>query len=222
MNATTGGSAVMRTVGFICFGIGALVIVGMRGCVSLSRRGAHSAYAKYLKAQSDFRAKWEEERQDLEADQRRYSEQISELRDKMIGRNGAKTPSPDERKRLDEEIKSLNEKLSEVRKKLSDIGKDEAKDKADLQTGKWRKLQRDATTSGFNVMTTEYFTQWFILPAAVVMFIGLILLAKFGTNAETLISLVIIGVIVYSLFVGGELWADSILDSGQRFGGRRL
>jgi len=217
MDETASGGGTMRIVGFVVFGIGAVVLIFMRGCVSLERRAAHAATAKYLKAQADFEEEWKDKKEDLQKKSRELNEELSELRKKRFG--AGKRDDADE---IDRRMKSLNEEVSKVEKELSTIRKDEAKEREELTSGSWKKLRNHRRETNLGVLSWEYICQWFLIPAALLMFVGLILLAKWGTRSESMLSLVMIGVIVYSLFVGGEMWADSLLDSAQRFGSRRL
>ena len=207
MEETSSGS--MRLVGYIVFGIGAVVLVFMRGCVSLDRRSAHASSASYIKAQADFEDKWKDKKGDLDEQVKEMNEEISDLRV-----NGGQ----ENRDRIQE----LRDKLADIQKEQRDLQKDQSKERADLTKGKWKRLKRQQRDKNLGVLSTEYFCQWFLIPAVLLMFGGLVVLAKWGSKAESMLSMVMIGVIVYSLFVGGEMWADSLLDSAQRFSARRF
>ena len=200
----------MRMTAMILIATGALVVVAMRGCRSLQKRAAASAYASYQKAQSDFRDKWQDKRTDLEERRRDLSERIQTIRDD--GRKAKKTF-----REINDSVKALSDELSEVSKDLRTIRADESKERAKLSSGEWRDLRKTYRTRVYGVSGWGYVQQWILLPGVGLLFVGLLMLAKFGTKTESLLAMVMLGVILYSLFVGGELWGDSPLDSAWMF-----
>lgn len=210
MNEHVAGSGALRVTAMILIAVGALTVMIMRGCSSLQKRGAAADYSKYQQVQAEFRDKWQDKRNDLEKKSRDLTETMNERReaDRKAGKNF---------REIEDSLKVLREEQDKVNKQLRDIRNDEQKERDDLQAGDWKKLKQNSRRSVYAVAGWGYIRQWILIPSVCVFFLGLLLLAKAGTKTESMIALVMIGVVIYSLFVGGELWADSPLDSSWMF-----
>lgn len=194
---STGG--VWRVIGYVLFGIGAATLMGVRGCGALQKRAGTASFAKYRLAQAEFQQKWDEEKADLQRKLRDYDDPI------------------DQKPAANNDWQERNRRRAEINKDLEKVRKDEREAREDKERGDWKDLKRNSQADALAALRWGYLRQWILIPGVAVLAIGLVLLAIFGNRQETWLSLMILGVLVYSLFVGGELWADSQFDNSSAF-----
>ena len=165
--------------------VGLFMALFAKGCESINlQAAAHaSAAAKAVVQQYD---------EDHEFKKQSLQNEIDDLR----AREDAK---PDERK-ADER------KREELRKQLRDFQADEAKDRRSKEMGEWHDLQTAARIAKRTSALNGYWHELFFLFAASVLVLGLLIVSCGAEGAERWVSLVMLAIIVYSLFVGGPGW----------------
>ncbi|MEI7836532.1 MAG: hypothetical protein WCK05_08975 [Planctomycetota bacterium] len=106
--------------------------------------------------------------------------------------------------RLEAGTKDLREpERGKQRKELSD--KRDA-ERTELSETDWRGLKRAADHAVDRGRIRIYWLEWLFLLGALALTTGLIAVAGLGAGPERVICLVMIGVITFSLFVGGTAW----------------
>lgn len=166
-------------VGLACVGL--LLVLGARGCDLLARRYVARVTALATVEEQAFQQEWDKERRQFEAD-------IEALRTKPN-----KTPGDDlRRQQYEDSLQQLNER--------------KRKEQEELRNGRWADLQSAAATAGKDDDAWSFWRGLVFVFGTAVLLPGLLILAFTGSPPERWMSLVILAVIVFSLFVGGTPW----------------
>ena len=102
---------------------------------------------------------------------------------------------PDEQKKIDD-----------LNKRHTDLATSAAKDRKAKQGGEWRELEIAARTAGMNHKINGYWRELFFVFAAIVLSLGLLVVSWGAEGAERWITLMMLAIITFSLFVGGLAW----------------
>jgi hypothetical protein len=164
-----------------------LVVVGLllallsKGCDAINQHGAVRASALAQAAVDQF----EEDVQ--------FKKQV--LQNEIKGLSSRDDLKADDRKKLDE-----------LRKEAAELDAQAAKDRKSKELGEWRDLRSAARNAKRTLAVNGYWHELFFVFAAIVLVFGLLIVSWAAEGAERWISLVILAVITYSLFVGGAAW----------------
>ena len=153
----------------------------MRGCDALGKRGADSAEAKAKLARAKFEDDWGRKRNDLQA-------KINKL-------EKSKDPKP-----------SDAETLTDYRKQLADLANNQAEAKNTLEAGTWADLDSAAHTAGATNQINGWWREVFFVFASVVLSLGLLIVGWNADGPERWVSLIMLAIITFSLYIGGTAW----------------
>ncbi|GAB4142761.1 MAG: hypothetical protein Tsb009_13290 [Planctomycetaceae bacterium] len=210
-NSQTGGGTLLglnRTVGTILLLIGLMMVLGARGCSTIAGRAKSRSNAKYELMQNEVKDKYAKKRIEVEEDLSQISEELSDLRDQQI-----RASTREERDRISQLITEKTKERDKERKNLSDLRKDENKELRELLAGKGRKQYQAARDAGFYKSTGSYWREWIFVIGTMILTVGLLTVGFTGYGSERTISLIMIAIITFSIYIGGIAWLDSIFDS---------
>jgi hypothetical protein len=184
---------------------GLLLVVVSRGCDSLSSRGVVSAHAKMTQAQNDFEARWDRDLRKMTTERKGYEEQLNKVTDKPLS---------------DEQKGNLEKKVNELTEKLKKVQDDKEKEAARLRDGAWADMANDARNAGASYETQAYWFGVGFLAGTVALVLGLLALAfSATTTVERILSLGMIAIIVFSIYVAGMAWFTSVAADAKGLGG---
>jgi hypothetical protein len=158
--------------------IGFLLVIVAKGCDSVGSRQVARAQARASQAAADFNYDYESRKLRLET-------QREEINEKP-------TLSDYDRQRLD----TIDEDLAELEE-------DTESDRRRLTRTTWRDLQHSADTAAANQQLWSYWHAIGFVLGTVVLTIGLILVAITGDAPQRWLSLAMLAIIAFSLFIGG-------------------
>ncbi len=161
--------------------IGLVLVLLSKGCDSISQRGVDRADAIAKKAVEQFD----------DAVKTKELEIQREI-DEITARGEVK---PDEQKKIDD-----------LNKRRTDLATSAAKDRKAKEAGEWRELEIAARTAGMNHKINGYWRELFFVFAAIVLSLGLLVVSWGAEGAERWITLMMLAIITFSLFVGGLAW----------------
>lgn len=195
-----------RKSGLACLLLGLVLAVGSRGCDGIAASSQGRDLGNYKLAQSELRDKYDDKRKEVEEEISELEEDIRNLRDEQRDADDAA-----ERTKISERISSKNEKMSELREKVSEFRSEETKERTKLERGDWRALKIAARDASAKNMSGRYWRQWAFVLGSLLLVVGLIVLGFIGEENERKVCLVMIGIITFSIYVGGVAWVDSLI-----------
>ncbi len=169
--------------------LGLFIVILGKGCDGLGLRYVARAQALHKQAIMDFENKWADEYTEIDKKIRVYNEKIREEKDF---------------KKQDDLRKKVRE-FQEDRSELQDEQNDERYEK---ETDEWKPLRINALNASNGYRMSFYWYKWIDILGTIVLLGGLILVAFTGQGGDRWISLVMIGIITFSLYVVGTGWID--------------
>jgi hypothetical protein len=97
-------------------------------------------------------------------------------------------------------------KVEELRKELTEIDTQAVKDRKSKEAGDWHDLRIAARNAKRTFAVNSYWHELFFVFSAIVLLLGLLIVSWGAEGAERWISLVMLAIITYSLFVSGLAW----------------
>ncbi len=161
--------------------IGLVLVLLSKGCDSISQRGVERADAVARRATEQFD-------EDVKGKELALQREI----DDITARG---------------EIKAEDRsKIDELKKRKSELAAATAKDRQARQAGEWRELESAARTAAMNHKINGYWREVFFVFAAIVLSLGLLIVSWGADGAERWITLMMLAIITFSVFVGGLAW----------------
>ena len=161
--------------------IGLILVLLSKGCDSISRRGVDRAEAIAQRAEEQFN-------EEVKAKELDIQRQIDEI-----------TPGgevkPDDQK-----------KIGDLNKRKAELAVSSAKDRRAKEAGEWREGRLAARTASTNHKTNAYWRELFFVFAAIVLSLGLLVVSWGAEGAERWVTLMMLAIITFSLFIGGLAW----------------
>ncbi len=165
--------------------IGLVLVLLSKGCDSIGQRGVDRAEAMKLKAVEKFD-------DGVKAKEVEIQREIDEI----TARGDVK---PDDQKKIDE-----------LNKRKAELDKAEAKNRRAKEAGDWRELEAVARSAKSDHKINGYWRELFFVFAAIVLSLGLLVVSWGADGAERWITLMMLAIITFSLFVGGMAWNPSM------------
>lgn len=165
--------------------IGLILVLLSKGCDSISLRGVERADAIAKKAPELFK-------DDVEGKELAIQREIDEI----SVRSDAK---PEDQG-----------KIQELTKRKTELASSAAKESKGKETGEWRDLRLAASNARANHGINAYWRELFFVFAAIVLALGLLVVSWGADGAERWVTLTMLAIITFSLFIGGMAW-NSIL-----------
>lgn len=166
--------------------VGLVLVLLSRGCDNISKRGVERANAKVKAAQEAFEDDWERQRLDL--------------RDKIAALEEKKEPKAEDQKTL-----------SELKTQLTDLSTKQEKAKKAAESGSWRDLKTNARVAEANQRINGYWRELFFVFSSIVLALGLLSVSWTAQGAERWVSLIMLAIITFSIYIGGIAWASGVL-----------
>ena len=161
--------------------VGLLLVLLSTGCDAINQHSAVRASAMAQSAVEQFEEDAQFKRQVLQAE--------------IKGLGSRDDLKADDRKKLDE-----------LRKQTVELDAQVEKDRRSKELGEWRDLRSAARNAKRTLAVNAYWHELFFVFAAIGLLLGLLIASWAAEGAERWISLVMLAVITYSLFVGGTAW----------------
>jgi hypothetical protein len=158
--------------------VGLILVLFSRGCDVISQRNIARTAEKMASAVADFKETWEGKQLDIER-------AIKLERDKN---------EPDQKK-----LESLDNDLKETRKK-----KDKAEE--ENQTRAWRSLKIGAREADSAYRINGYWRELFFVFSTITLAMGLLVVSWTAEGAERWVTLIMLAIITFSVFIGGIAW----------------
>ena len=79
---------------------------------------------------------------------------------------------------------------------------------------KWRDMEIDARDARRHANAWAYWLEWLFLFGTLALCFGLVALALHGLGAQRWVALAILGIIIFSIYVGGMAWVSTIVLPG--------
>jgi len=175
--------------------VGIVLVLLSRGCDSLARRNVAAAQAKLQLGQAYFANDWEDDEIDLKQDIRDIQNDITKEREAE--------------KRDDEAIKKLEERLKEKQKKKDEFDKERAEATQEFQEGDLRELQYAANIARASSEKGGWWREAFFVLGTLLVTLAVSAIGFQSTGPERIVSLIILAIIAFSLYIGGVAWLSS-------------
>ena len=161
--------------------VGLVLVLLARGCDGIGKRGLERADMKVKAAKEEFDDGWQTTRLDLER-------QVAVIEE-------SKEPKAEEQK-----------KLADLKSQLSDLDTRQAKARKAKESGDWRAMELNARTAKANYQINGYWREMFFVFASIVLSVGLLTVSWTAQGAERWVSLIMLAIITFSIYVGGTAW----------------
>jgi len=161
--------------------IGLVLVLLSKGCDSISHRGVERAEAVAQRAREQFK-------DEGEGKELAIQREIDEI-------NARGEVKADDQKKIDD-----------LKKRLTELTASSAKDRRAKESSEWRELDIAARTAIANHKINGYWRELFFVFAAIVLSLGLLVVSWGAEGAERWITLMMLAIITFSLFVGGLAW----------------
>jgi hypothetical protein len=161
--------------------IGLVLVLLSKGCDSVSLRNVDRAEAIAKNAREQFK-------EDAEAKKLALQREIDEI-------NGRGETKAEEQSRI-----------LDLNKRKTDLAASAAKEQKAKESGEWRDLDIAAGSAITNHTVNGYWRELFFVFASVVLSLGLLIVSWGASGAERWVTLTMLAIITFSLFVGGQAW----------------
>jgi hypothetical protein len=161
--------------------VGFILVLLARGCDGLARRSVDRATARVSVAQAQFDDTLDKQRLDLERKKAALEEK-------------------------EEPTAEDTQRIQDLRNQLRDQEKLRQKALHAFEVGKLRDLKIAARDAEANFLMGGYWRELFFVFGAIVLSIGLLLVSAIARGAELWVTLLILAIITFSLFVYGTAW----------------
>ncbi|MCK4623687.1 MAG: hypothetical protein KAV00_00110 [Phycisphaerae bacterium] len=109
----------------------------------------------------------------------------------------------------------LDEGGSDYHKQSRELRDDKGKERKRLQRDEWLDLESDARNARAANDINGYWREWVFVIGSILLTLGAFAVAFRGTGAERLACLVLIGIITFSIYIGGVAWIGSIINTAK-------
>jgi hypothetical protein len=161
--------------------VGLILVLLARGCDIVGKRGVDRAIARAHVAQTQFEDSWHKQRSEAER-------RIAILEEK-------ETPTPEDAK-----------EIQEKRKSLADLEKAQQKAARALTETTLYDLKMISRDAEANYQINSYWREMLFVFGAVVLALGLLMVSSIAQGAERWVSLMMLAIITFSLFIIGAAW----------------
>jgi hypothetical protein len=172
----------IRPAGIGLVALGLLMVLAARGCDALTERYTARVIALPRVEEESFNQSWNTERGALEAE-------IAALDSK---------PRPSQG-----DLQALNDKRVELQR----LNDEKSKEQQQLSTGRWAYLRAAAATAADDNRAWGFWRGIALVLGTLVLVPGLLVLAFVGQGTERWLSLALLAVVAFSLYVGGSAWS---------------
>ena len=175
-----------KPLGQLLLVVGFMLVIGFKGCDTVSQRYAERLKAKSTLATTQFNHEYDLRQARLELE-----------RDEI---NARPELSDNDRARL--------EKIDEL---LADLEEERQEEQRRLRRTTWQRLQHDAATADANRQQWALFYTLGFVFGTMLLTVGLLIVGLTGEGAKAWICLGILAIIAFSLYVGGVAWLGRLL-----------
>jgi hypothetical protein len=161
--------------------LGLLLVLGARGCDALGKRAVEGARARDSLAQKQFDDAWQEKQQKLEDQRKRFLDA------------GAGT-------------EESRKELSRIEEQITKLGEDRQKEKTALEKGQWRDQQIKARDAAAKNQLSAYWRECAFVLGTIGLAFGLMIVSWSAQGAERWVSLIMLAIITFSVYVVGLAW----------------
>lgn len=162
--------------------IGLAMALLARGCDAVGRRAVTRAESKLVLAKARVADDWQQQRRDVQ-------KEIKEIENKTN-----RTPADFD------QVTSLN-------KRLTEIDENQRKAREAFEANELPQLEADARDASAVNQSNAFWREAFFVLASIVLAVGLLIVSWNAQGAERWISLVMLAIITFSLYVAGTAWS---------------
>ena len=173
----------LRIVGIGLTAVGLLLVLAARGCDTLADRYTARVIALASVEQERFQQEWNSERRELEAE---------------IERLNAKSP----RSQSDQQLLLARET------ELQALDKNKGEEQRSLSQGRWADLRAASATAADDNRAWGFWRSILFVFGTLVLVPGLLVVSFVGQGTERWICLAMLGVVVFSLYMGEAAWTS--------------
>lgn len=173
-----------RTIGQPLMLLGLVVVLLSKGCDTVGDRYVARLQAKHELAMSRYQDKFEQSRIYLE-------DKIQAIGDK------------------DELSERDSERLIDMTDQLEELSEKKLKEEQELKRGDWREMKNAARDADANNKAWAYWRAGVFVLGTIVLSVGLLAVGFNGEGAERWICLMMLGIIMFSVYVGGAAWLSA-------------
>jgi len=209
----TGFLGLTRVSGILFMFAGLCLVVVSRGCDSTNSRSVSAASARYQLVQNEFEDSWDDKITPVMKKIEVLKETMDEADEDLKKERDEDDPNRARIERLNANIEGYEDEIKDQTEKLATLKKDKIKARGEAALNDWRDYEiavRDASSSN---RLDGWWLAWMFLGGTLILLLGLLTLAAGGEPQEKLISLVMIAIITFSIYVGGAAWVDSLFSS---------
>jgi hypothetical protein len=181
--------------------VGLLLVLLCKGCESVGRRGVESAEANLEKAKTQFQdeknSKLNPIRRELglpTQDETAIGDHGIATRPALTGHSADEAAKPDEKEKL--------------AKRLDELTKSYNKDENAKQDGEWHDLRNVAREANSGYKINGYWRELFFVFGGIVLSLGLLVVSWGAEGAERWLTLVMLAIITFSMFIPGPGWVS--------------
>ena len=109
----------------------------------------------------------------------------------------------------------LDEVSPDYHKQSRELRADKGKERKRLQRDEWLDLKSNARSAKAANDMNGYWREWVFVIGSILLTLGAFTVAFRGTGAERLACLVLIGIITFSIYIGGAAWIGSIINTAK-------
>lgn len=171
----------LMVLGRLLFAGGLLVLLLAQGCGAIGQQNVLRMRSKTEQAKFDFEGKWYRQLGSLEHER-------DQIKAKLV------VTTADQ------------QRLQTLEKQIAQMEKQKLAEQEELTSGKWRALEADHQQAELNQTMWSFWRKTAFVAASLVFAAGLLLNSATRDGAERWLSLVMLAILAYSLFVGGDAW----------------
>ena len=100
--------------------------------------------------------------------------------------------------------------------KIDTLNEEKSAEDLRFRQTEWLKLIRSARDVDVRQRILAYWMEWIFVLGSVLLGLGLLTVGLYGKGAERTACLVMLGILTFSIYVGGSAWLTSISDAVKR------
>jgi hypothetical protein len=186
---------------------GIVLAITARGCDGLGNRNVARLNAKYASATDRFEDEWEAKALVIQGEILR----LREVKKELLAPSDDGTPRSAEQLQANrEESQKIDEEIKTNTETLADLDEEKAKAERALRDGKWRQMRIAAREVDRSNAMWAYWRELLFVFGSIVLTLGLLLTSLHGEGAERWVSLMMLAIITFSIYVGGVAWVSSL------------
>lgn len=202
-----------RTAGILLMFCGLCLVVISRGCDSTGNRSVARAAAQYQLVQNRFEDTWDRKMLPVESALAEARQNVEETEKELREERDKADPNQATIEKLQTRVEDYEDDIETRTEELDKLKREQTKEFARAAREDWRNYEVALRDASSGQRMQGWWLAWLFLGGTLTLILGLLTLAATGEGHEKLISLLMIGIITFSLYVGGAAWIDTVFSS---------